>query len=520
MSESCLSQKISFCRCIETLNDDGCLKVIRLLQHSQQYERLSQFLIRIVMKTTDKMNFESLQNINNEIKQISCNNKYIEHQHSVDNKSKNSEKCSSHENIIFPLFRLPVDIIKNMSLFLNETDIFQFEQCCRLFYQMINNTVYLKQSNNFKTFITNNKQWDQILEPKYSFYKYSQANRMDVSSFGLTGFCGQTNEGVTTFVNQIQSKWLHIKRIDKYNGYWLTNLFKSINSLELCANSTMALLNKLPLKILFDPKSQLQKFKIDHYLNSCGNFGHLQRAIDEFETEYLELKEKYQQEGKTIKRLKVLDYSGWYAGHTLTGPRYIEAEHLILYNLQNTFTAQNLFSTIDVLTWKRQLDISKLGNIAIDTIRLIDVTGYGEKDICVNDKVIEASNLHRTLANLTMNINMRQNQMIQIQRWMNCIKAILRKQYYHNLKNVNILLEMRKEHVDSVFDMLKENVSISKHQFNQANIGLKIVFSQHCTKFCTFEWSTQVDEKFLNKQKQDMKGDKITYEQWLGQWAQ
>ena len=89
MSESCLSQKISLCRCIETLNDDECLQVIRLLQHYQKYEHLNQLLVQIIMKITSKMNVESLEHIYNEIKQISCNNKYLQTQtHCADNKSK------------------------------------------------------------------------------------------------------------------------------------------------------------------------------------------------------------------------------------------------------------------------------------------------------------------------------------------------------------------------------------------------------------------------------------------------
>ena len=189
MSESCLSQKMSLCRCIETLNDDGCFKVIRLLQHSRKYKDLNQFLIRIAMATTNKMNVESLQHITNEIKQISCNTEYIQVQGPVDNNNDKS-KNSDHENTtnIFPLFRLPVDIIKNTSLFLNEKDIFKFEKCCRLFYQMINNVSYLKQTKNFKMFTINNKRWDQIVESKYCFCKYSQTNAINVSMFASDSY--------------------------------------------------------------------------------------------------------------------------------------------------------------------------------------------------------------------------------------------------------------------------------------------------------------------------------------------
>ena len=125
MSESCLSQRISLCRYIEGLNDDGCLQVIRLLQQSQKYTNLNQFLKKVVIKTTEKMNHESLEHVNNEVKQISSNNKYIRIDTPLDNKQRKKKQCTSTsisnkgENIIFPLFRLPIDIIKNTSSFIN-----------------------------------------------------------------------------------------------------------------------------------------------------------------------------------------------------------------------------------------------------------------------------------------------------------------------------------------------------------------------------------------------------------------
>ena len=40
---------------------------------------------------------------------------------------------TTKQSVLFPLFRLPNDLIEATSLFLNEKDIFQFEQCCRYF---------------------------------------------------------------------------------------------------------------------------------------------------------------------------------------------------------------------------------------------------------------------------------------------------------------------------------------------------------------------------------------------------
>ena len=539
MSESCLSQKISLCRFIDTLNYDGCLQVIRLLQQSQNCDCLNQFLIKILMKMTDKMDVELLQHIHNEIKQISCNNNYTQMEQSkiIDNKPKQqaSENCASNkkdENTIFSLFRLPIDIIKNTSLFLNEKDIFNFEKCCRLFYQMINNLSYLRQSNNFKTFILDNKRFDQISDTEYSFYKYSRAHasKMTVAFKKKT----MPNQSVTQFINQTQSNWTQAKCIDKYNGYWLTNLFKSIKSLYLDADPTIVLLDKLPLSVLFDQQSHLERFSINYSEKEVAKFGNLQSAIDKFERQYLEFKQKCHQQGKKIQRLKYLMYScACVKGdNKITCPRFIEAEQLILTNVCQRLAEyacaqlQRSFSTIRVLTCIGTFNIRKLDKISdcsIDTLSLISVFADNGTDICDNEKVVEALNLDSNLMNLTIEIDMwprmRRVTTNDMTRWIKCFETILCKKYYYNLKNVNMLIQICERDINHFFNMLKKNISILKCQFNQLNIGIRILCHDCTVHYCTFEWNPQMDEKYLDKQKQEMNGDKIKYKQWMNQWT-
>ena len=61
--------------------------------------------------------------------------------------------------------------------------------------------------------------------------------------------------------------------------------------------------------------------------------------------------------------------------------------------------------------------------------------------------------------------------------------------------------------------MLKKNVLILKHQFKQLNIGLKI-FTGDGIKYCTIEWNSQIDEKYLNTTQQEMNGEKVKYDSW------
>ena len=242
----------------------------------------------------------------------------------------------------------------------------------------------------------------------------------------------------------------------------------------------------------------------------------------------MELKQNYQQsmEGK---KLKWLDYSSHNADCRVTGPCYIEAEH----NVCDNFAAYRLFSTIRVLTCSggfSNLNFDKIQNVDcnynIDTLRLIDFTAYSNNDICLNDKLIQQLNLHRSLANLTIDIDMTNSRYNEkgraddVASCIKCIETILCKQHYHNLKNVNILIKMYSNDIECVFNLLKRNVSILKHQLNnQLNIGLQIEYD-FIIEHCTFEWCPQIDGNFLNKQKEEMKGEKIKHKQWLDKCTQ
>ena len=90
--------------------------------------------------------------------------------------------AQKHLKYLKYIVKLPVDIIQNVSLYINEKDIFIFERCCRLFYQIINNSSYLRQCNDFKEFRLTDKRLDEMItnESKYSYSycKYSQLNTL------------------------------------------------------------------------------------------------------------------------------------------------------------------------------------------------------------------------------------------------------------------------------------------------------------------------------------------------------
>ena len=185
------------------------------------------------------------------------------------------------------------------------------------------------------------------------------------------------------------------------------------------------------------------------------------------------------------------------------------------------------------MTCYRDFSLCQLNKIDcnIDTLRLIGFDTSSKTDILVNDKLIQALNLHGNLVNLTIEVNTdfdtsfltiepKAEENVNISKWMKAIEKILRKQHYHNLKNVNLLIEISDQDVEQIFNLLKANVSILKYQFNQLNIGLKMNgIVTHWPNYCTIEWNQQIDEKFLDKKQQEMDGDEIKYQQWLNQWT-
>ena len=175
MSKSVLSERIDVCSSISRLNKDGCLDVIRLLPNILGLDDLNQFITKIFMDYGNNWGINQIIHFGDKIKQTLNDENYSQSHKNNACANKNIE-----QNIQFPLLRLPIDLITQISFYLNEDGIFKFEQCCRLFYQMINNTSYLNLSNNFKTFKIKNETLDQMSQTSYSFFKYSKTKHVQL----------------------------------------------------------------------------------------------------------------------------------------------------------------------------------------------------------------------------------------------------------------------------------------------------------------------------------------------------
>ena len=194
---------------------------------------------------------------------------------------------------------------------------------------MINNTRYLKQSNNFKTFTIDDKRLEQLTQSKYCFFKYSKAMRLR--------FCNATYVGkddgplIDKFFCDLYNQWDKIEKIHTNNGLF-ESLFRSIKSLSF-GEDGMPSLGKMPVKIMFGIDSQLETLKVNHYWNS-DDIPHYQWLVKEFEQKYISLQNEMKKQGQKIKRLKVVEHrNDDIADTSIGGLRCISTDHLCLTSM-------------------------------------------------------------------------------------------------------------------------------------------------------------------------------------------
>ena len=181
MSKTVLGGRINVCHSISKLNKDGCFAVIRLLGNVMGLDQITQATTKMFMNYSNNWTVDQMIQFENETKQILSNHSQNCKYHDPQSHNCKSKSNTNMNNILeFPLLRLPIDLITKTSFYLNEKDIFQFECCCRLFYQMINNTSYLNLSNCFKTFKITNKTLNQMSQKQHNFFKYLKAKHVQL----------------------------------------------------------------------------------------------------------------------------------------------------------------------------------------------------------------------------------------------------------------------------------------------------------------------------------------------------
>ena len=519
MSKSCLSRKIDICNSISKLSKDGCFEVIRLLGDaaivSGNSIKLHQLTTKMFMDCSNNWTSDQIIEFENKIKQtLSYENG--NHCHSQSTSQQNNYKsiklANTNKDIQFPLFRLPIDLITHSSFYLNEKDILNFEQCCRLFYQMINNTSYLKLSNNFKRFIINCKTLDQMSQRKYSFFKYSKAKYLKLDFHSELDLHNH-KEDVEEYFKQLRSDWEKAKQVCITDG-WFDTIFNSIETLDI-NDDGMMLLDKFPINLLFDSnESHLNEMILDHYWNRSIET-YLAQYINKFEQEYLNIQRKFKQQQQQMRVLRMVKHDSLHA--RFDGPIRILAEGLqicsLTIDLNKNWLSSHYNPYLRKLTCKYDIRFTNVNikintsdkenmYMNIETLRLINFDQDSSYDICNNKILIEILNFEKSLKNLILHIHLTDMTNQQLNQCKNVIESILKKENLYTLQNVVILLHISRNDLDLIFKMLKTNIQLLKHQFKQLIVGLRWrIHDLDDWHYIVLEWNQQIDNKYLDQLK-------------------
>ena len=536
MSRSLLCHKISLLELVEGLNDNQCLDVIRLLQNELGHPNLTEMVKKLIMISSQSLTKTSLIEIENTIK-----NKYSQCRANINikqlqtspNKTDNTNKNNRNnkKNKTFPLDRLPVDLISKTSFNLNEKDIFKFEQCCRLFYKIVNNSSYLSKCNNFKRFLIRKKRLLQMKQAEYSFFKYTKSNEL---TFDFSG--DYNNQWGRIQFNDIVTDFKTALEMQTRAGYdnCMTQLFKSISTLNLSEQYSWVVLSQLPIDILFNPdwnESHLTKIELNHAYSSY-NQSIWNKHMHEFENKYLKFDKKLKQEKKKIKTLdciKHIDRSCVSGNTWLSNPRYIYSKHVWLDGInvdlkKNNYLTNEYNPHVKMITLRGRMqffvnDDESISNdiishknrgLQIQTLRLLNQSVSFDSnsfEVCNKQNVIEAFGLDKNLKNLTIEFNMLYETKCQSYSsiYDKVIKNIFEKKFYYKLENVNILFKISDaDNLDWIFTLLKKNCKILKYQFKQLNIGLCKICEQLdniLQLYYILQWNSKIDERVLHQAK-------------------
>ena len=512
MTTSLLSQKISLCQLIENVENEECLDVIQAIGNECGWDMIKKWLIKCIVSTNDLLDYESLENIVNETKE------------SISNKSKRknikcgsgSNKCHDDEHeealLLFRLLKLPIDIIEYASLYLNETDIFRFERCNRLFYQMINKLSYLSKCNNFKYLWLGEETLDECR------FKYSQADKLSIC-------CPPAEKDkFSTFF------------LDSINHDWLTHICQSIKHLDIGVSASYPS-RHLPMNILFDEKeSNLQEITFQDVDGDDG--------IAPFNHSYMDCEYEFEWQRKKMRLLKRVNikntdgYAGW-SKFFLHSLNYIDTIHLHVSNctckIDPDYDSCGFSSSMKKLTFnwvcwsinnnndhdnngdsdsesdddeENSINTPADDGTGIETLEISTHIGDWSSMLSSHYKLLFCNtlNLSNTLKTLTFYFEPRNRTSIENVNPFAFLESVLDKKYFYKLEDVNILacIDMNESTMNDFFGILTKRIDVLKYQFKQLIIGLCCSCeswenNDEQLYYFTFKWNNKIDEKFLQQ---------------------
>ena len=239
------------------MKEELCFSVLRSISYLLGYNNVNELLIKATMKLTDNITPNGWSEMENIIgKSLGSNNNNVNNEKTIKGKTKNEKNSELNE------------------------------QCCKLFYQIINNSSHLKQSNNFKTLKLTPKPLNQMLEKEYSCSEYLFAHAWQLTDYKFPCGGGKTGE----FFEQWGTKLKQVQESAVINhNECMDNIFKSIKSLY-CDGIGTLLFHLLPIDTLFNEnESQLENIKIDQAVKLAKDMDWRAKMLF-FEQEYLDLK--------------------------------------------------------------------------------------------------------------------------------------------------------------------------------------------------------------------------------------
>ena len=500
MTQSRLSSKIKICEYLEFASKEQTLEVIEWMKHELQCTNMNKLLIKVFMKSKELFTNDALLNISNRINL----NKADKKQSPSNGKHLKTNKGDSKMGHLL-LLKLPYDLINNVALLLNESDLLYFERCTRMFYRMINNSTFLKKCRSFKKFIITRLSMSDIISQRIDCYKYSFAHELVVAVHG----CDDNHEDDywQLMKNMFQSMAYYGLGSYKYHSNWLTSIFTSIVKLEFSFDG-MIFLDLMPIELLFDKNhSKLSRVDINHYLGRDIPF-------KSFRRKYLNY---FNQEARQIREDKILDMLTVYGGtsndgltssHEIAQYRVLHMRHLDLEEFAVDCTSfQNVSPHLKRLTLRHCSLTSRVhnnnnNNNNIDTLRLLGMSNQELQDILFTESFINTMNFDSNLKNLTIDV-------VFSDKNMGYLSSIFQKEHLFNLENVNILFlaEDETEWIDHLFDVLIHNIGHLKHQFKQLNFGISK------TKWYDFfSWNSTINAQFINNKRKQWKSSHVQSE--------
>ena len=174
--ESRLSYKTRICEFVGSISEEKSLEVLEWIKEELECHDLNQLIIKILMKSKQLFTNDNLEHLSKKISEDSNSSDHTpiynkNFRHTTDNRNKNVSPSTSDKQIVFPLFKLPIDLITNTLLFLNEKQLLLIERCNRILYRMINNYLFLKKCRNFKNFQLDDDLLDKISNQQIECYK-------------------------------------------------------------------------------------------------------------------------------------------------------------------------------------------------------------------------------------------------------------------------------------------------------------------------------------------------------------